>query len=282
MNPNSKMHSVLFALTMTIVIVGNAILLFFMARYFSGIAVPSGEWLVMAFGAEIVALLALAWKRQLRNTGESGRLVSVDASSDSKIEGIHYFINAGGLKKFIPSRKYYSKAGSLFDDHIESCKHSLTMVSINLMTGLPHDGLLERLHKKLEMNSRFRITISLLNPNRIDLMTAMGANLSIDPAVLAQNIRASLADIKKFKSERISAKDKKRMSVRVHNIIPFASAILKDEGKETATIQVETKIYGAAIGCSFSFEFAPGSESQLYETLTSGYNKIIKNGELYD
>ena len=98
------------------------------------------------------------------------------------------------------------------------------MVSINLMTGIPFDGLCEALRSKLENTPDFAATISLLNPMYSWLMQSLAPVLDQEPAWLRTSICDSLKKLWELK-QKLSEKAGGRFSVRVHGAIPFGSAI---------------------------------------------------------
>ena len=128
------------------------------------------------------------------------------------------------------------------------------MVSINLMTGLPYENLLALFERRLKNDKEFSITISLLNPDRPDLMTLMGASLDIAPEHLSESIRGTLNRLVTFRKESLSINDAARFVVRIHDVIPFGSAIIRDHVTDKGKLQIETKVYKAPINSSFAFE----------------------------
>ena len=71
---------------------------------------------------------------------------------------------------------------------------------------------------------------------------------------------------------------KNRLELRVHNTIPFGSAIIVDHKESYGRIQIETKPYKAVLNDSFAFEIAPHGTSGFYQTLINGYEALIKDG----
>lgn len=90
-------------------------------------------------------------------------------------------IKEAGLTAFYPSRRFYAyrKGASSIDTYVNTAKNSIVMVSINLMTGLPFDGLCSVLQGKLESETdSFSATISLLNPFKAELIFAISPVLN--------------------------------------------------------------------------------------------------------
>jgi hypothetical protein len=187
-------------------------------------------------------------------------------------------ISLAGLVKLIPARKYYPKYDSTITNMLEDAKHSFTMVSVNLMTGLPFAGLISKISDKLRTNKSFTITISLINPSDASLVFQFSKLLDVSSEEFSNMILGTLSKLVKFREEFLNDQEKQRFNIRVHNSIPFASAIIRDIQTENGRLQIETKIYKEPIDSSFALEFVNGTESGLYETLLSGYSQLIKDG----
>lgn len=187
-------------------------------------------------------------------------------------------ISLAGLVKFIPARKYYPRYNSTITNMLEDTKHSFTMVSVNLMTGLPFEGLISKFSDKLRINKTFTITISLINPLDTSLVFQFSKLLDISSEEFSEKILSTLSKLNKFREDSLNDQEKQRFSIRVHNSIPFASAIIRDIQTENGRLQIETKIYKEPINSSFALEFINGSESRLYETLLNGYSQLMKDG----
>lgn len=189
-------------------------------------------------------------------------------------------IEATGLTAFYPSRRYYvyRKGTERIDAYVSTAKKSLIMISINLMTGLPFTALCQILQDKLEnVTNSFVATISLLNPFKADLIFAISPVLNRTKEQLFDSITDTLKQLVEFRS-MLSSEAKNRFKIRVHNTIPFGSAIIIDHHEEYGRIQIETKPYGAVLDDSFAFEVAPFGTSGFYQTLVKGYEALIKDG----
>jgi predicted acylesterase/phospholipase RssA len=194
-------------------------------------------------------------------------------------------IEAAGLSAIYPSRKFYSKhrahAGSI-DTYISTARKTAIMVSVNLMTGLPFDDLIGVLERKLEDRSNdFTAVISLLNPGRPHLIASIAPVFGMEVDELRNGIRQTLRRLIDFR-EGLSAASKQRFSIRVHNAIPFGSAILLDHHESDGRIQIETKPYKAPLRDSFAFEIVPTEVDGLYKALTQGYEALLRDGDLID
>lgn len=191
-------------------------------------------------------------------------------------------IEASGLTGFFPSRRYYMYRGKLpasdIDTYVNTAQKSLIMVSINLMTGLTFNNLCKILKGKLEnKNFNFTAKISLLNPLKADLIFSISPVLSKSKEQLFESIMDTIIQLKNFKNS-LSTDSQKRFEIRVHNAIPFGSAIIKDHKESYGRIQIETKPYKAVLNDSFAFEVAPIGSSGLFGTLLESYNKLLEDG----
>ncbi len=203
-----------------------------------------------------------------------------DSISDSVDKVCKQVVDAG-LTRFTPSREFYaiyrSDAPSI-DTYINTAKRSIVIISVNLMTGLPFDGVLEVLESRLEDRvNPVDVTISLLNPKRDDLMSALAPVLQMSDDEFRAKIIKTLDQLYNFKA-RLSTGAQRRFKMLVHNAIPFASAILLDHEEEYGRIQIETKPYKAPLRKSFGFEVAPTTDENLYDTLRQSYEDLLRDG----
>lgn len=189
-------------------------------------------------------------------------------------------IEETGLTAFYPNRKYYShrKSAESIDSYVDTAKKSVIMVSINLMTGLPFAGLCDCLKTKLEnSHENFNTVISLLNPEKSELIYAISPSLPQTKEELFNSINSTLTNLINLREE-LSSNAQKRFDIRVHEAIPFGSAIIIDHEEEYGRIQIETKPYKAKLSESFAFEVAPSGGSNFFHSLLNGYMKLIKDG----
>lgn len=189
-----------------------------------------------------------------------------------------------GVSAFYQSRKDYGKyrkEGSTVDLYIAAANHSIHMVSINLMTGIPFDDICSVLKKKLEQDSTFLVSISLLNPWKNKLMAVLSPVLDMGTQILAESITISLSKLVKLK-RALSKQAQDRFEIRAHNVIPFGSAIIIDGFTERGKIQIETKPYKTPLGKSFAFEISNRGHNELFITLRDSYLQLIADGETYE
>lgn len=267
---------------------------------FFGIGSPSEserEFLFKVFVGEIgAAVIALFYSifglRKSRptepNQGEGERSAYVERAELFEGEAIKATvqqITKAGLTNLFVSRKDYATyrpQTPSIDSYIASAQKTLVMVSVNLMTGLPFDGLCEVLENGLESRSRpLSVTISLLNPWKNELMAAIGPVLETPPVELSERIKDTLRKLLPLK-ERLSPDGRSRFAVRVHNAIPFGSAIMIDHKEDCGRMQIETKPYKAPIRESFGFEITPVEPNGLFQKLCRAYDALVDDGETID
>ena len=191
-----------------------------------------------------------------------------------------------GLTRFNSSRRDYSKYrkdSANITDYIEQAQRKLVMVSVNLMTGDGIEGITNSFRKLIvERKEPVKVTVSLLNPDRLELMMAIVGNFE-----RGQNVEQSAKDwsgrisdvIRRLGEFRKSLPESKReyFELKVHNSIPSASAILIDPEEEWGVIQLETKAYGLTAIDAFGFEV--GGHTDLYKSLQRAYSMLIEDGE---
>ena len=188
-------------------------------------------------------------------------------------------VSAAGLTAFYPSRAYYRKyrETATIDQYVSTATHSVVMVSINLMTGIPIEGLGGALATKLKLNKSFTATVSLIDPDKLHLMKTLAPVLNTTPGDLANSIRASLNQLTDARA-KLPLRARGRFLIRVHNTIPMGSAILLDHHEPSGRIQIESKVYKAAPLQSFAFEVMQTGANGFYETLAKGYDDLVKDG----
>jgi hypothetical protein len=190
-----------------------------------------------------------------------------------------------GITAFYQSRSDYGryrKNAATIDAYIATADKSILIVSINLMTGITFDGLCKFFENKLEEREQsITVTISLLNPWKEELIMALAPVLEFEPKRLSESIQNTLAELHKLKG-KMSRQAKDRFNIKVHNSIPFGSAIILDEGTEKGRIQIETKAYKAPLRKSFAFEVSNKENNEFYRTLVEGYNLLVKDGVTYE
>ncbi|MDO4703239.1 hypothetical protein [Tannerella sp.] len=131
------------------------------------------------------------------------------------------------------------------------------MVSVSLVKGINFDDLRKVLEQKLESRQKnFEAIISFLNPDKDCLMESLCSVFEKEKADIIKDIKNGISLIKNFKS-KLSSTAQKKLTLKVHNSIPFGSTIIMDYDKPYGKIQIETKAYKVPMGKSFAFEVIP-------------------------
>jgi len=187
-----------------------------------------------------------------------------------------------GLRVFYPSRDFYPrfrKDAATIDQYVGTAEQSAVLVSINLMTGIPFHDLCDRLKEKLtSRDSQFKVIISLLNPLDDALMSVVSPVLRKNSTDLGHSIRESLCELMRLK-QSLPRTSQKRFDIRVHDSLPFGSAIMLDHLSPTGRIQIETKPYKAGFQQSLAFEIGPSDHSSLYNVLKKAFETLLKDGK---
>lgn len=189
-------------------------------------------------------------------------------------------ISSVGMRAFYSSRDDYSKyreKASSIDKYIERAHESICMVSVTLSTGIQFDDICKVFERKLKGNSNFRITISLLNPFNQELYRTIMPLFKQSTEALQNNTISALTTLKGFKNS-LEKNEQDRFLIRVHQTLPFGSAIILDGDSKNGTIQIETKPYEVGMRKSFGFELA-NNEGEFFNTLKQSYEKLIKDGK---
>lgn len=187
-----------------------------------------------------------------------------------------------GLSAFYSSRDDYSKyreGASSIDKYINRAKESICMVSITLATGISVDDICKVLREKLRQNSNFKIVISLLNPYNCELYKTIMPLFKQSEKTLQENTISALKTLVDFR-QKLKEDEQERFIIKVHQTLPFGSAIILDGDTESGTIQIETKPYDVGMRKSFAFEIQNNS-SDFYDTLKQSYCKLIADGIMW-
>lgn len=193
-----------------------------------------------------------------------------------------FLIKETGLTAFFPSREYYNFRGDTSSIHtyIDTAQEKLVMVSISLVKGINFDDLRTILERKLEnRHKNFEAIISFLNPEKDYLMESLCSVFEKGKADIIKDIKDGIELITIFKN-KLSHSAQKKLTLRVHNTIPFGSAIIIDYDKPFGKIQIETKAYKVPMGKSFAFEVIPYKKDGFYDTLLKGYLSLINDGQI--
>jgi hypothetical protein len=94
-------------------------------------------------------------------------------------------------------------------------------------------------------------------------------------------IKGTLSELLKLK-QRISKQAQDRFEIRVHNAIPFGSAIIIDGNTGKGRLQIETKPFKAPLRKSFAFEISDHGYNELFATLRDGYLRLMAEGATYE
>lgn len=192
-------------------------------------------------------------------------------------------INAIGLNAFFSSRDDYNKYRASIpsiDRYIDTAKSSIELVSITLTTGMQIDDICSVIKNKINEQRDFNVTISLLNPFKDELYMTLEPVFGTDYSTLQNRTKDALERLSQLKKS-FSADNQGRFSVKMHNTLPFGSAIILDGNLEGGKIQIETKPYKVGMRKSFAFEIINDGNT-FYDTIKSSYYELIKDGDYYD
>ena len=115
-------------------------------------------------------------------------------------------------------------------------------------------------------------------PNKDYLMESLCSVFEKEKEDIIKDIKDGIALIQKFKN-KLSLYAQKRLTLKLHNSIPFGSAIIMDYDKPYGKIQIETKAYKVPMGKSFAFEVVPHKKNGYYDTMLEGYLNLINDGQ---
>jgi hypothetical protein len=195
---------------------------------------------------------------------------------------MHKIIDEAGISAIIPCRDYYKKIrgkGSI-TEYISQTQYSLIITGISFATGLPIENL-EREFKEL-IKQDVKIIISLVNPSYISCVDSVCLSMNKEKNILINDISNTLKELWKLR-ESLGDDERKKLIIKVHNSIPFASAILIDADVPNClgTIQLETKSYKAPLRYSWAIELKEkkGGKNIMYNNMKESWLKLISDAE---
>lgn len=181
-----------------------------------------------------------------------------------------------GMSAFYSTRddygKYRTEASSI-DKYINTAKEKVILVSISLSTGIQFDDVCSVISKRIKEQPNFQITISLLNPLQEMLYKSLDGVFNVKYQELKSQTMSTLIKLQSLK-KTFNEEEQKRFVIKVHNSIPFASAILLDDDLETGRIQLETKPYKVGLRKSFAMEFKNNGK-EFYRNIQISYQNLI-------
>ena len=205
------------------------------------------------------------------------------ANSNTLSDALQKQINNSGLSSFYTCRDDYSKYRkdvSSIDKYINTAKKSVALVSISLTTGIQFDDICLTIKQRLSEQSDFVVTVSLLNPLHDELFKSLESMFEIKYTELQEQTKSTLKKLHDLKMT-LARDAQKRFILKVHNTLPFGSAILLDYDDDCSIIQIETKPYKVGMRKSFAMEFT-NNGGAFFKTLITSYLNLIKDGQCYE
>lgn len=147
------------------------------------------------------------------------------------------------------------------------------------MTGIQYEELTKVISRMVQREIPVTVDISLLDPRRHELAMAISPSYTQTPEAFTECVYTSIDNLFKVKNG-LPEPVRPRLRIRLHNAIPFGSAILIDtQDPERGSIQIETKGYKSGLELSWGFELRAGGRHNLYKTLVTAYEDLLLDGE---
>jgi hypothetical protein len=198
-----------------------------------------------------------------------------DHLGDFKLRDV---LKGGGITNVIPSRQYYN--ARRIDSFVGQARHNLIMTGIAFRTAIQFERIQDTLRTLAERN--VKITISLVNPSDANAVSAFARLLDESPDQLTRDINAAIDALSRSK-DRLLAPQRENLTLKVHNVVPFASGILIDalDPSKEGIIQVEIKPYKSGRSDSFAIEVRGSNDyvdnKALYKTLRESWLQLIRD-----
>jgi hypothetical protein len=218
----------------------------------------------------LCAVALLAYKQRLRPLIETLRTAYQ----------LFFILSTIRMKRFTRCRKDYNsfeREARTIASYIKMAKRTLTLVSIDLVTGVKFHGMCESVRELVEAPQPVEVHISLLDFREGALMRALAPALDMTTEELTRSIESAFASLFAFKAQ-LSQNGQIHLHIRAHCSIPFGSVIMIDEKEEFGRIQIETKAYKAALDDSWGFELRNGGSHKMFQTLVNCYRRLVNDG----
>ena len=178
-----------------------------------------------------------------------------------------------GLADFVPSRRDYreSDKDSTVSDYLKKATKTLRIMSVSLSDGIHYHGMSNTLLELLKKKD-LTISISLLDFRNDNLIKVMAPILNMEESELVSRIQSSVKSLL-----NLAIQNKQRVSLYLHNTIPFGTIIAIDEDLTEGSLIVETKPYKLHSASSFSYKLLNAENSILYKNIIEGCKKIEKD-----
>jgi len=178
-----------------------------------------------------------------------------------------------GLSKFHFSRDDYESTLSTF---LDTANTSISIVSISLKVTQEEGRLTDLFKKKLAQNEHFIVTISLINPNNLELVKLAADTLDIRTEKLHSEVVDMLKDLLTC-CQQLTSTERSRFKILVHDCFPMGSVIMLDATPTSGLIQLETKLYRSPRNESFGFQLT--RESPFFKRNYAAWNRIIRDSK---
>lgn len=178
-----------------------------------------------------------------------------------------------GLTRFHFTRDDYGRTLATF---LDGANASIEIVSISLKNTQEEGRLTDIFRKKLAQNPSFKICVSLINPNNIELVKVAADTLHMEFKELENEIVKMLQELFTCK-DLLTSQEKSRFSILVHDCFPMGSAIMLDTTPKGGMIQVETKLHKAVRSESFGFQLT--KESPFFKRNYIAWSRTLQDSK---
>lgn len=182
-----------------------------------------------------------------------------------------------GLADFVPTRNHFSETDkeTKVYDFLRQATSSIRIMSVSLSDGLNYHGLYNDLEKLLNNKKDLKISISLLDFTKEDLVSVMAPILNLEEDDLKAKVKSAAKKL--FGLKRTY---KNRIKIYLHNTIPFGTVLSIDEDLPTGALIVETRPYKLHSASSFSYKLLNTENSILFKNIVDGCKNIDKDSDI--
>ena len=207
-------------------------------------------------------------------------------------------VDEAGILYFFSSPSDYQRLRNTYKqiDYLKLAKKSIEVVAHSFGYGQHAQGVANDLAELLQGRPSLEIVFATLDPRSYHVgslaryLAALPESSVQDGSRLRELAIAAeerlRSDITNTLKAFIAAKEgmieplRARFTIKVYDVLPVASVIMLDRGKEYGRTQVDLKLFGGPYHSSVSFEVGKGSE--LHKVISNAWGSLLNAGEVLD
>jgi hypothetical protein len=168
----------------------------------------------------------------------------------------------------------YPKITPKLLDYLKLAEKNIYISAYWMAHGTEIEGITQGIIDLVKPPKSLNITVCVINPDS-QCINAISQHLGMPEKELVERIRTSITKLKQAKN-RLSKEEKQKMTIKTHDSLPVASAIILDYDSDNCRMQLEFKPYQVDRHYNCSIELS-GKEKGLYKLLSDSFIKQIND-----